>query len=558
MNRRLYAQYTVTSSKKDTISIADGAVEGAFVDFDYIELGVQVSSVDSDVAPSIVANSEFISTVIVSAPILDEMELETERVNDKFETIDESLVNIRDSIDALENALTAGAQVYQTPLIEGGAPSQGRFYFFKQDNSATAFFNDPAGPVVGVMLTPYDATSGASRDWIVGLQPNESVFVVNNNVDDTNATYLITTFEEILDDNGEEVSHIRLDLQFISGTPHPSTAAGVDTVTCKTRLLNDGISRQEAEESYVSVLGDTIRGNLILRDNLNDLNTIALKPEEKIFRVGRTREDEGFTFQSYGLNQTFKHNSVVYEEVTDTSSTRYTPLTFASPNNNYISGLDTPEDTDLTYAANVEYVNTYVQEYVGDIVGVINPASKTKLGPVKLDKAGVLSQDADNQLSVRRATTGNNLSNVGVAGYNGSYFTITNYTDADTGVQFSRVNAKLISPTSGNSYGMTRIDRNSINVNDSNQLYVPSASSSTKGVMKIVHTTTWSGSRSWNDTPYETIAPSARALYKCWDYADDAYRARFIPGMALHNTNSSSVEVGGIYKSGSTFYLRVS
>ncbi len=551
----LYAQYKITSSALETLTIADPTVQGAFNTYNYIELGVEVSSVDSDILPAVISGTEFNSTVVVSTPILDEMELETQRVNNKFDTIDDSLVNIRDDIESLENAITAGAQGYQSPLVDLSAPAPGKFYFYKQDNKATAFFNEPGEEVVGVYLTPFDATSAAGRDWVVGLQANESVLITTNIVDDTSATYLIESFDTLFEGDTDEVSHYDLKLQFISGTPHPSTASTADVINIKTRLLNDGISRQEAEESYVSVLGDSIRGDLNFRDTLNDLNVVEVKPEDKIFRVGRTSVDNPFTFKSYGLNTTYSQNDVVYEEVTSTSSTRYTPIIFAAAENNYISGLDTPTITDISYATNVEYVNTYVQEYVGNVVGLVTPASKTKLGPVKLDKASILSQDDDNQLSVRKATVGNGLSNVGVAGYNSSYFTITNTTDADTGLEFSRVNARIISPNSKSGYGMVQIDDTSIKVGHQNQIYVPNATSGTKGISKIVNNTSTS-TPSWGTDTYNSIAASARSVYHAYSLARSAYNSGFSQGQNLSTTGTPSV--GGIKKSGSTYYLKVS
>lgn len=550
----LYAQYRVVSSTLQSLSIADPVVEGAINTYEYIELGVTNTSVESEILPEVVAGSEFNSTVVVSAPILDEMELETQRVNNKFETIDDSLINIRTDIEALENAITSGSQTYQTPLTNLSPPGAGKFYFYKQDNVATPFFNSPDENLVGIFLTPFDATTGAGRDWAVGLQANESVLIVSNLVDDTNATYLITGFESINDGNVDEISHYDLKLEFISGTPHPSTSSTADVINFKTRLLNDGISRQEAEESYVSVTGDFVRGDLKFRDSQNDVNVVDIKPEEKIFRIGRTSADTGFKFQSYGNNLECVHNDVVYERTTSSFTSRYLPLNFDGADRNYISGLDTDmEETDLSYAANLQYVQTYVQEYVGDIVGVITPASKTKLGPVKLDKAGILSQDDDNQLVIRKAGTGSDPSSVGVATYNGSHFNVTNFNN--DGIEFARVDAKTITSSSKSGYGMVQIDDTSIKVNSSNKLYVPSATSSVKGVSKIVNHTSTS-TPSWGTDNYNGIAASARSVYHVYSLARSAYNGTFSDGQNLSTTGTPSV--GGIKRNGSTFYLRVS
>ena len=549
----LYAQYRIVSSTLEEFSIEDPVVEGALITYEYIDIGVENTSIESEITPPIVSGTEFNSTVVVSSPILDEMELETQRVNNKFGTIDDSLVNIREDLEALENSITSGSQRYQTPLTNLATPGAGKFYFYKQDNVATPFFNEPGEEVAGVYLTAFDATTGAGRDWVIGLQPNESVLIVSNLTDDTNATYLIETFDTILEGNTDEVSYYDLKLQFISGTPHPSTSTTADVINFKTRLLNDGISRQEAEESYVSVLGDFIRGDLSFRDDQNDINVVDIQPQEKIIRVGRTNSDTGFKFKSYGNNLECVHNDVVYERRTSTFTSRYLPLAFDGANRNYISGLDTDmEETDLSYAANLEYVQTYVQEYVGDIVGVITPASKTRLGPVKLDKAGILSQDGDNQLVVRRANT-----NVpGVASFTSSHFGVTTLTD-DDGNSYTQIKAKTITSnsTSSSGYGMVQIDNSTVKVNNSHRIYVPSASAGTKGVMKIKNHNSTTQAPNWSEEADKSIAASAKAVYHAHTRAEAAYSRGFSGGQALHSNSSSSV--GGIRKSGSTYYLRI-
>jgi len=547
-----YGRYEVTKSTIKTIGVPDPIIEGAINEFDYIELEVILDLSDTAVLPKDVNSGFYDINVTISIPILTEMELEKERVDARFDGVDTSLTSIKEEIDALENSVSSGGLVYGAPLLSMGTPGAGRMYFYTADNNATSKYNDPNNEVVGVMLSPFDFISTSQKEWDAAIQPNESVLYIDDFGADTTASYIITSITPVQEE--DEVVAYNFGLQKITTPPgdEAELSSAIDNVNrVKTRLLNDGISREEALDTFAALSGSTIQGTDTY--SINEQPRIILDPLNYTFTLGYISTSQSPVMKVYGeTGLEVKVNDKKLVNLDDSLIEISAPIELSDNGNDLkITGIDTDENDDSS-ATNVGYVQGYVQEYVDGIVGLVRPASSTNLGPIKLDSNGVSTLNDSNQLTIQNAGVGNGWDKVGVAAFNSSHFYKTSM---EAG--YSRIGAKtLTNDNHTDRWGMVKIDAATIKVNSNDKLYVRSATSSSTGVMKVQNNTNKDSVPNWNSDTYNSQAGSARAVSRAHQKAKEAWDSRMYGGKALHTTGTP--EVGGIKKSGSTYYLRIS